>query len=100
MSGYSRGTFLIFPKFLEYVCGTVAKTLMFPRDCSVSSLFADPSDATFTERLPSLLILCDNTFSCVTATMSFAIEFGFTFQNDDSGDVGLKMTGIPDGLFL
>lgn len=64
------------------------------------SLFAESRDETFTERLPSLLILCETIFSCVTAMISLASTFGFTRQKDVFGVVGLKTTGIPVARFF
>lgn len=66
----------------------VALTSIPARDVCASSLFAAGRDATLTDRLPSLAILCESIFSCAIPNTSRARTFGFTFQKEVSLDVG------------
>lgn len=66
---YFSGTFFTFSYFLEHACGMRAVIWIPPREVTARSLFSECREATFTERLLSLLILCHKIFSCVPATI-------------------------------
>lgn len=77
---------LIFPMFSEYDFGVDGFNSKTVRGVVASNLFAAGSEATLTARLPSFVILWDRIASCASPSTSFASEFGFTFQNENSLD--------------
>lgn len=86
--------------FSEYDFGVDGFTSNPMREVVASNLLAAGSEVTLTARLPSLVILWDRIFSCAIPSTSFASEFGFTFQNEDSLEVVGNIIGIPVYLFF